>query len=166
MKGKFYQYSMKFLDGALAVMVGMLVLDVLLGVASRYLWGAQVKWTEELATLLLVYVSIFGIAAAFDRCAHLGIDALTSHFDSKTRKQFALFAHVVTLLFVLIVFEIGGWMLVRQATVNLNILPALQVSDVVMFLPLPIGGLFVLLAEIRNLTEDCRRDFNSETEEN
>ena len=62
---------MKFLDGALAVMVGMLVLDVLLGVASRYLWGAQVKWTEELATLLLVYVSIFGIAAAFDRCAHL-----------------------------------------------------------------------------------------------
>ena len=114
---------MKFLDGALAVMVGMLVLDVLLGVASRYLWGAQVKWTEELATLLLVYVSIFGIAAAFDRCAHLGIDALTSHFDSKTRKQLALFAHVVTLL-------------------------------------------FVLLAEIRNLTEDCRRDFNSETEEN
>ena len=88
---------MKFLDGALAVMVGMLVLDVLLGVASRYLWGAQVKWTEELDTLLLVYVSIFGIAAAFDRCAHLGIDALTSHFDSKTRKQLALFAHVVTL---------------------------------------------------------------------
>ena len=154
MKGKFYQYSMKFLDGVLAVMVGMLVLDVLLGVASRYLWGAQVKWTEELATLLLVYVSIFGIAAAFDRCAHLGIDALTSHFDSKTRKQLALFAHVVTLLFVL------------QATVNLNILPALQVSDVVMFLPLPIGGLFVLLSEIRNLTADCCRDFNSETEEN
>ena len=166
MTGKFYRCAMRILDGALAVMVGLLVLDVLLGVASRYLWGAQVKWTEELATLLLVYVSIFGIAAAFDRSAHLGIDALTSHFDAKTRKQLALSAHVVTLAFVVIVFEIGGWMLVRQAVVNWNVLPALQVSDVVMFLPLPLGGLFVLLSELRNLLADARKDFEHGTEGN
>ena len=166
MTGNFYRWAMRILDGLLAVMVGLLVLDVLLGVASRYLWGAQVKWTEELATLLLVYVSIFGIAAAFDRSAHLGIDALTSHFDAKTRKQLALSAHVVTLAFVVIVFEIGGWMLVRQAMVNWNVLPALQVSDVVMFLPLPLGGIFVLLSELRNLLADARKDFEHGTEGN
>ena len=166
MMGKFYHYAMRILDGVLAVMVGLLVLDVLLGVASRYLWGAQVKWTEELATLLLVYVSIFGIAAAFDRSAHLGIDVLTSHFDLKTKKRLALFAHIVTLAFVVIVFEIGGWMLVHQSVVNWNVLPALQVSDVVMFLPLPLGGLFVLLSEIRNFLADARRNLKQETEEN
>ena len=158
--------SLRLLNGILVGAVALLVLDVLLGVASRYLWGAQVKWTEELATVLLVYVSIFGIAAAFDRSAHLGIDALTSRFDAKTRKRLALFAHAVTLAFVVIVFEIGGWMLVRQATVNWNVLPALQVSDVVMFLPLPLGGLFVLLAEIRNLLADARKNFEREREEN
>ena len=57
---KLKQGSLRLLNLILIAAVAVLVLDVLLGVASRYLWGAQVKWTEELATILLIWVSFLG----------------------------------------------------------------------------------------------------------
>ena len=57
------KHALRVLNVCLIAAVALLVIDVLLGVASRYLWGAQIKWTEELATVLLVWVSFLGIAA-------------------------------------------------------------------------------------------------------
>ena len=146
--------SLRLLNGILVGAVALLVLDVLLGVASRYLWGAQVKWTEELATILLIWVSFLGAAAAFEARAHLGIDFLTERFPPSARRKTELAAHLCTIGFV-----------VRQALVHRNILPALQISDVVMYLPLPVSGVFILIYEVANLTADWRRNKSGEEEE-
>ena len=145
---------LKILNISLASAVALLTLDVLLGVGSRYLWGAQIKWTEELATVTLIWVSFLGIAAAFEARAHLGIDLVTSRFTPGMQRKTALFIHIVTLLFVFIVFEIGGIKLVVQAIHHWNVLPALQVSDVIQYLPLPVSGLFILLFEVCQLRSD------------
>ena len=60
------KHALRLLNVCLIAAVALLVIDVLLGVASRYLWGAQIKWTEELAGVLLIWVSYLGIAAAFE----------------------------------------------------------------------------------------------------
>ena len=49
-------------------------------------------------------------------------------------------------------------LLVRQALIHRNILPALQVSDVVMYLPLPASGVFILIYEVANLLDDWKRE--------
>ena len=157
--------SLRLLNGILVGAVALLVLDVLLGVASRYLWGAQVKWTEELATILLIWVSFLGAAAAFEARAHLGIDVLTERFPPSARRKTELAAHLCTIGFVVIAFLLGGSILVRQALVHRNILPALQISDVVMYLPLPVSGVFILIYEVANLTADWRRNKSGEEEE-
>ena len=38
----------------------ILVIDVLWGVASRYLLGSQASWSEELARLLMVWLALLG----------------------------------------------------------------------------------------------------------
>ena len=157
--------SLRLLNGILVGAVALLVLDVLLGVASRYLWGAQVKWTEELATILLIWVSFLGAAAAFEARAHLGIDFLTERVPPSARRKTELAAHLCTIGFVVIAFLLGGSILVRQALVHRNILPALQISDVVMYLPLPVSGVFILIYEVANLTADWRRNKSGEEEE-
>ena len=68
--------ALRILNFCLIAAVALLVVDVLLGVASRYLWGAQIKWTEELATVTLIWVSFLGIAAAFEAIGSRGRDAL------------------------------------------------------------------------------------------
>ncbi len=148
--------ALRLLNLCMIVAVAVLVLDVLLGVASRYLWGAQIEWTEELATVLLIWVSFLGIAAAFEARAHLGIDILTERFSGKTKPAMSLLIHLVTLVFVLIVFEIGGVKLVLQAIHHWNVLPALRVSDVIQYLPLPVSGIFIIIFEVCNLREDLK----------
>ncbi len=66
---------------------------------------------------------------------------------------------------MVIAFLLGGSILVRQALVHRNILPALQISDVVMYLPLPVSGVFILIYEVANLTTDWRRNKSGEEEE-
>ena len=149
--------SLRILNFVLVAAVAVLVVDVLLGVVSRYLWGKQVQWSEELATVLLVWVSFLGIAAAFEARAHLGLDFLAGKFAPGAKRRAALFGHVMSIAFTIAGFLIGGGELVRRAVVNLNILPALQVSDVVLYLPLPVSGVFILIYEISNFAEDWRR---------
>ena len=151
------RYALRILNFCLIAAVALLVVDVLLGVASRYLWGAQIKWTEELATVTLIWVSFLGIAAAFEARAHLGLDFLAGKFAPGAKRRAALFGHVMSIAFTIAGFLIGGGELVRRAMVNLNILPALQVSDVVLYLPLPVSGVFILIYEISNFAEDWRR---------
>lgn len=162
---KLKEHSLRLLNGILIGAVAILVLDVLLGVASRYLWGAQVKWTEELATILLIWVSFLGAAAAFEARAHLGIDFLTARFSPSARRKTELAAHLCTIGFVVIAFLFGGSILVRQALIHRNILPALQVSDVVMYLPLPVSGVFILIYEIANLASDWKPKESAPEEE-
>ena len=153
----FHDLMVKSLSFLLEVSMGLLVLDVLLDVVSRYVMGKQVSCTEELACLLLVWSSFFGIALAFNSRAHLGIDLIVNMMGSAPKKTAATIAHVVTLAFTVVAFLYGGCFLLHKALfVTRNVMPALQIPDAVMYLPIPICGLFILYFEIRNFAADLR----------
>lgn len=148
---------LKLLGICLSAAVALLTVDVLLGVASRYIWGAQIKWTEELATVLLIWVSFLGTAAAFEAKAHLGIDLLVEKLDAAVRRKTGIAVHLTVLVFIILVFELGGIKLVMQAVKHWNIMPALQVSDMVQFLPLPVSGVFILVFELCALKREFQK---------
>ena len=153
----FHDLMVKILSFLLEVSMGLLVLDVLLGVVSRYVVGKQVSWTEELACLLLVWSSFFGIALAFNSRAHLGIDLIVNMMGNAPKKTASTIAHLVTLAFTVVAFLYGGCFLLHKAAfVTPNVMPALQISDAVMYLPIPVCGLFILYFEICNFAADLR----------
>ena len=151
---KIHTVMVKILSFLLETSMALLVLDVLLGVVSRYVMGKQVSWTEELACLLLVWSSFFGIALAFNSRSHLGIDLIVTDTPRKTA---ATIAHLVTIMFTVVAFLYGGCFLLHKAMfVTRNVMPALQIPDAVMYLPIPVCGLFILYFEIRNFAADLR----------
>lgn len=153
----FHDVMVKTLSFLLEASMALLVLDVLLGVVSRKVLGDQVSWTEELACLLLVWSSFFGIALAFNSRAHLGIDLIVSMMGSTPHKVAATIAHLVTITFTVVTFLYGGFFLLHKAMfVTPNVMPALHVRDAVMYLPIPVSGLFILYFEIRNFAADLR----------
>ena len=152
---KIHTVMVKILSFLLETSMALLVLDVLLGVVSRYVMGKQVSWTEELACLLLVWSSFFGIALAFNSRSHLGIDLIVNMMTDTPRKTAATIAHLVTIVFTVVAFLYGGCFLLHKAMfVTLNVMPALQIPDAVMYLPIPVSGLFILYFEICNYAED------------
>jgi len=156
---KTHQIAWNILNWMLIAVVGFLVLDVLLGVFSRYIFGSQVLWTEELSVVLLIWLSFLGIAAAFAGRVHLGLDILTNALDSSVKRNVTAIGHVITMLFVLIVFVVGGIGEVVDSITYLNLLPTLQVPDTIRVVPLPLSGFFILLFESYNLKQDlCAKE--------
>lgn len=131
---------------ACAVVLLALVLTVLWGWITREL-GDQARWSEELARLLLVWLSLLGAALAYADRAHLGIDLLTGRFDPATARLAALLGHGATALFALVVLLYGGGALTWERWQSGQLLAALQIPKAWMYAAAPLSGLaFLALA--------------------
>ena len=66
------------LAGVLIALTIVMVLTVTWQVATRFLLNSPSSYTEELATYLLLWISLLGAAYALRQRAHLGIDIVTA----------------------------------------------------------------------------------------
>jgi TRAP-type C4-dicarboxylate transport system permease small subunit len=141
------------LEFVLIVAVGLLVLDVVWGVFTRYVMGEQAKWTEELARFLLVWVTLLGGAVAFGTKGHLGVDFFVLKFHPDARKMMAVVVHLVVLFFAGAIFLYGGARVVADALAMEQMTPALGWKMGHVYLALPIAGFFMVLYTVENLIE-------------
>jgi TRAP-type C4-dicarboxylate transport system permease small subunit len=135
----------KFLEVLVMIAVAVLVVDVLWQVFTRFVLGDPSSWTEELATFLLIWVSLLGAAVALGRGAHLGIDYFASKLPERCRLQTELFVFGVVTLFSLLVMVFGGLGLVKQTLALEQISVALHIPMGYVYLAIPISGAFLVL---------------------
>ena len=125
-----------------------LTIDVLWGVFSRYVLHAQTRWTDELATTLMVWVSLLGAALVYGEKGHLGVDYFVGKLDPAARRLTELIAHVLVLIFAVVVMVGGGWILVDRALEANQLLPALGWKKGYGYSVVPLSGLFFLFYTI------------------
>ena len=143
--------------GVLSILVfTALVVDVLWGVATRYVLGHQVPWSEELARLLLVWLSMLGTALAYVSRSHLGVDVLLQAMASPARSLAIVAIHLLVLAFA------GGVMLHGGTTLFLERLDAGQVMSTLpfrkawMYLAIPVSGLAMTIFAIDAMLDQVR----------
>ena len=141
------------LNTMLIIAVFLLVIDVVLGVITRYALGAQVRWTEELARFLLIWVSLLGGAVAFGTKAHLGVDFFVGKLHPEAQKMMAVVVHLIVLFFAGAIFVYGGSRLMSDALAMEQMTPALGWKMGHVYLALPISGVFMILFTLENLIE-------------
>ena len=128
-----------------------LVLDVVWGVATRYLMGEQAQWTEELARFLLIWVSMLGGALAFRRREHLGIDFAVGLLHTDVRGGMQVLKHGIVGLTAISVFLYGGFRIVYNAIIAEQTTPALGWKMGYVYLAVPLAGVFILLFAIEEM---------------
>ena len=90
----FHRLSLRLLEGLVIALMAVLVLDVSWQVITRYLLGSPSAWTDELATILMIWVAALGASLGFIQKAHLGIDVIQVQVDVVAfRPDPAPFAH-------------------------------------------------------------------------
>ena len=140
------------LEVLVMAMVASLTLTVLWGVFTRFCLGKQAAFTDELARILLVWVSLVGAALAFGEKAHLGVDFFVVKLHPQARKTLSMLVQLIVMALAVVVFIAGGWGLAMgQMGQQLPTLPWLSRGQV--YLAIPLGGLFMLLFAIENLIE-------------
>ncbi|MDD2599781.1 MAG: TRAP transporter small permease subunit [Kiritimatiellae bacterium] len=158
--------SVKMLEILVVVLVVGLTLTVLWGVLTRYLSkmmpfiGGQAEYTDELARLLLIWVSTFGAALAFDRKAHLGVDYFVGKMHPEAARIMAVVVQLIIIALVVVVFLIGGGALAREQMPQ--ILPTISfMTRGMVYMALPLSGLFIVLFTIENLVEVLQQPSDS-----
>jgi len=139
------------LEVLLMVMVAALTLTVLWGVFTRFCLGSQAAYTDELARVLLVWVSMVGAALAFGVKAHLGVDFFVNKLHPEARKTLSMLVQVVTAVLAVCVFVVGGWGLAMGQMGQQ--LPTLPISRGLVYFSIPLGGVLICLFALENLVE-------------
>ena len=134
------------------VMTLMIVLfvEVTIGIVWRVA-GASLVWYDEIASVLLAWLTFYGSALASVKRAHIGCPELVERCSPGARRALGIFAQVLVIAF----FALLGW-------VGLSIMPAL-VGDSLVSLPwlpmnvvqsvIPISSALILLAEVMYLID-------------
>ena len=144
----------KILGSIVAFLMGIMVLNVLWQVASRYLLGSPSIFTDELANYLLIWVGLLGAAYASGKKLHLAIDLLPNKLEGKSKQQLSLVITSLVVLFVVTVMVIGGGRLVYLTLLLEQLSPSLQIPLGYIYMVIPISGLFIIYYSISNYLID------------
>ncbi len=147
------------ITGFAAVLVfTLLTLDVLLGVFSRYIGGVQVRWTEELATFLLVWLAFLGASIAYIEDAHLGIDLLVTKLHPEHRLIAHRIVHVIVLVFIVSVLVYGGTLLSVERWDSAQMMPTLGIRKAWLYMAAPVNGLIMSLSALAKIISPCKAE--------
>jgi len=142
------------LDRVLQVLTVSLLLaltaTVLLGVVFRYS-GNSLIWYDELAAMLLAWITFSGAALAMLRNAHMGFSGLQHALPQPYRDVLFWFLEVLVLVILGITAWAGWAILAIFGNESLTSLPFLQRSLVQSVLP--IGAALMILARLLTMVE-------------
>lgn len=148
----------------IALMMAGMVLDVLLGVANRFVFKFSVSWTEQLARFLLIWISMLGAAVAVRLGAHIGVTFVVSRLG-RWRPLFMIINVVLVLGFLFVVGGYGFKLCLSQAK---QYSPVLQLSMFWPYLAIPAGCLLMIihyLAALRNPAQAFEGDMMAQNSE-
>jgi len=77
----------KAVEWLCALILGVLVLDVGVGIVGRYLIDLPVTWTEELARYLMIWAALLAVSSGVARRDHVAVTALLDRLPPNARRQ-------------------------------------------------------------------------------
>lgn len=148
----------------LIVLMGVLVIDVVWQVFTRYVLQSPSTYTDELARFLLIWVGLLGAAYYSGQNVHIAIDILPRKLNPSNRAKLNVLIKLLITVFVFFVFVIGGGHLVYITYVSWQITPALQIPMALVYLIGPISGLLIIYYKVSDIFRLVRTGITEPTE--
>ncbi|MDQ2768388.1 MAG: TRAP transporter small permease, partial [Gemmatimonadota bacterium] len=123
------------------------------GVVSRYAFHQPLVWSDELASILFMWLAMLGAVVAFEKSAHMRMTALVSRLSPERRAWAEAAALIVPIAFLALLFPAA----LEYAKGEMDIVtPALEIANAWRAAALPIGialmGVFALLQLVERAT--------------
>jgi TRAP-type C4-dicarboxylate transport system permease small subunit len=134
-----------FLEGVVLVLMAALACVVVVGVVFRKA-GMSLVWYDEVASILLAWLTYYGAALAALRRAHIGVPTLVDRFPRGARVGAVLLAEACVVGFFVLLAWAGVRVLMVLAGTTLVSLPWIPMSVAQSVIPL--GALLFVVAEI------------------
>jgi TRAP-type C4-dicarboxylate transport system permease small subunit len=142
-----YGRVLEWVVGALMV---ILAAEVTIGVIFRTI-GQSLSWYDELASVLLAWLTYYGSALASVKRAHIGCPEVVEMMPWNTRRIFGIVAQLLVIVFFVLLGVVGAQILPvlhGESLVSLDWLPMSVVQSVI-----PISSLLIVVAEVTHLID-------------
>ncbi len=130
-----------------------LAAEVTAGVVFRYS-GHSLVWYDEVATVLLAWVTFYGSALAVLKHAHMGVPEVVAMLPPGLRVAAAVVAQVCTMAFFVLLAWVGYSILEILAADRLVSLPAVSVAYAQS--AVPIGAVLFVVGQVLVFPEVLR----------
>lgn len=140
----------RLLEVVVGVLMVLLAVEVTVGVVYRAI-GQSLVWYDEIASVMLAWLTFYGSALASVKRAHIGCPELVAQLPPGPRR----IANILAQLLVIGFFSLLGW-------IGFSILPILS-GDTLVSLPevpmnvvqsvIPISSVLIVIAELSHLID-------------
>ena len=136
--------------GMYAVVAGLLTIVgiVFYQVFGRYVLNSSPTWTENLALVLVLYVTLIAAAVGVRDAGHIGMESLVALAPEHVRNRIELVIHALVALF-------GVAMAYNGAVLGLSVadykIANLGISEGLRYLPLALSGVLIVLFSVEHI---------------
>ncbi|MCA1501401.1 TRAP transporter small permease [Bradyrhizobium sp. NBAIM14] len=136
--------------GMYVSVTGLLVIVAIVfyQVFGRYVLNSSPTWTENLALVLILYVTLIGAAVGVRDAGHIGMDSLLVMLPDHAREKIEIVIHVLVAGFGL-AMAYNGWIL--GASVGTVKIPNLGLPEVIRYVPLFASGVLIVSFSIEHI---------------
>jgi TRAP-type C4-dicarboxylate transport system permease small subunit len=133
----------------------LLISAVIYQVVGRYVFNDSPTWAESGAVLLVLYVTMLGMAVGVRDAGHIGLESLLVLAPEALRLKMELLIHGLVLLFgVVMAYNCG---LLAQSVWDYKI-PTLGISEAFKYIPPAMAGALVALFSIEHIIALLRNE--------
>ena len=140
----------RFLEYLVILLMAALALEVTVGVVFRTI-GMALVWYDEVASVLLAWLTFYGSALAAVKRAHIGCPGPVAAMPPVWRLAFTVIAEICVFAFLILLAYVGWMVLDVLSTdylVTLSKVPVSFTQSVI-----PISAVLFIIAEALNLPE-------------
>src|SRR4051794_31303815 len=132
---------------AAGVLVALETVILFAGVVSRYVFHSPLTWSDELASILFLWLAMLGAVVAYRRVEHMRMSALVNRAGPRRRAFADALALAAGLAFLALVLHPAIDYAADEAMV---VTPALEIPNIWRASAVPVGlGLMLLLGVLR-----------------
>jgi TRAP-type C4-dicarboxylate transport system permease small subunit len=136
--------------GAYLSVAGLLVIVAIVAfqVFGRYVLNSSPTWTENLALVLILYVTMIGAAVGVRDAGHIGMDSILVLVPENVRRWAEILIHVLVAIF-------GAFMVWNGWILGMSVAPYklanINLSEGYRYVPLVVSGAMIILFSIEHL---------------
>jgi tripartite ATP-independent transporter DctM subunit len=133
-----------------AILVVVEIAVLFSGVVARYGFNRPFVWSDELASILFLWLAMIGAVIALRRGEHMRLTALMKYASPATRAVFETLAAIIVALFVLQIilpardYIEGQWLITT---------PALEIHDAFRVAAIGVGAVLMMVIAVARLIE-------------
>ena len=136
-----------FLEATTAALVVAEIVILFVGILARYVFHRPLVWSDELASILFLWLAVLGSALAFRRAENLRMTTLVNKLAPAAQRQFAAIALAASLAFLAMILPAS---IEHVELEHVVMTPDARPVDDLAHARMPIGiGLMIVLGLVR-----------------